>query len=70
MVANRQHPVAKTERRDMPEGKALARRNETAEVMRCLNESLREPSFASALVQLLVMNVADVERNEEFRGWQ
>ncbi len=45
-------------------------RDEVAEVMHCLRESLRESAFASALVQLLVMNKADVEHNGESHRWQ
>jgi hypothetical protein len=53
MAANPLHRAAPKKRCDVRRDTVLAPRDEAAEVMRCLRESLREPAFASTLVRLV-----------------
>ena len=46
----------------MPNDATLTQRDEVANVMRCLRESLREPEFARALIQLVAGNWQDEKR--------
>ncbi len=47
------HRAALNRRCNVPDDAAHAQRDEVADVLRCLRESLRDPAFASALVRLV-----------------